>query len=89
MKTGGDSSEMRYKAYEMKLTHHKGYIKDLKQSPVCTAVEVSGTESSCEKCKALHGQIIDIEKVLDNSPLPVRDCTHKYGRRCAYFPVAE
>ncbi|OGH23454.1 MAG: hypothetical protein A2629_00205 [Candidatus Levybacteria bacterium RIFCSPHIGHO2_01_FULL_41_15] len=86
-KEGKSSKEIRDKAYKMKLQHQQDYIKSLINSQVAKGVEILCAVDSCESCKALDGKTFDFKKALDSSPLPKRECKHKYGCRCTYLPL--
>jgi hypothetical protein len=90
IKEGKDPKKFLDKAYEMKLIHQKDYIKNLQSNPsICVGVEVLCTNDSCKDCKDLDGKVFDFDKATEVNPLPVKNCTHEYGCRCVYLPVAD
>lgn len=83
---GKDSSKMRKLGYEMKLRNQKEQLKMMK-SPVIKGVEIFPATDSCDECLKLRGKVFEIEKALEDNPLPVEQCNHRYGCRCVYLAV--
>jgi len=42
------------------------------------------SDSSCEKCKLLHGETFDMEIALQDLPIP-RLCENEFGCKCSYI----
>lgn len=88
-KEGKDASPVKQKGYEMKLMFEKHQLDEYNKSGVVRRVEVLGAgDDSCVACKAVNRKEFTMEEATANPPIPIRECTHKYGCRCCFLPIA-
>lgn len=93
-KEGKDNSHLLQLAYKVKLKFQNNVLMDYKKSEFCTGVEIIAAtncpgNNSCETCLQLDGKIFPIDEALLKNPLPVKNCNHEYGCRCAYGSVVD
>lgn len=88
-KEGKDNNHLRKYGYQIKLKLQTEEIKRYKNSGILEKLEILATEDSCEFCKKLNGKIFLIKEAELENPIPVKNCTHKYGCRCVYLPVVK
>lgn len=86
-KEGGDPKPYRGQGYKMKLNATNQGIQSCLREDGVKTVEVLDTTDSCDTCKKLSGKKFSIQAAVENKPIPVKDCTHKYGCRCQYLPI--
>ncbi len=86
---GKDNNHLRKIGYQMKLKLQSEELKRFTDSGVIKNVEILATDDSCESCKNLNHKILSIKEAQLKKPIPVEECTHKYGCRCTYLPVLE
>ncbi len=87
-KEGKDNKQLLNESCKAAKESNKEVLRSYLESGVVEKVEIltAGSES-CPLCQDLEGKVYTIKKALEVSPLPVEDCTHKYGCRCCYIPV--
>lgn len=93
-KEGKDNTHLLQLAYKVKLKFQNRVLRDYEKSDVCTGVEIIAVtncpgNNSCETCSQLNGKIFPIDEALLKNPLPVKNCSHEHGCRCAYGPVVD
>jgi hypothetical protein len=82
-----NSDHLRKLGYEMKLLFNNNELQRLKKSGVVKEVKIlCNQKDSCEVCKKQNGKNFSIEKAVFQKPIPVENCTNKYGCRCCYLP---
>lgn len=85
---GSDYQHLRQLGYEMKLRVQTANLKGYAKDTYIKTVEAIATPNSCPECKAVNGQKISVNEALNNSILPVKDCSFEpYGCRCVYSPA--
>ncbi len=75
--------KMKHQA-EMNRRNLEGYL----ESGYVSAVEIFGAADSCDLCKKSSGKRLSVQDAIISRPIPMKDCTHKYGYRCVYLPVS-
>lgn len=87
-KEGSDYQHLRQLGYEMKLRVLTESLKRYSTDGFVKTVEAIATPNSCPECKAVNRQKINVREALNNSVLPVKNCSFEpYGCRCVYSPV--
>lgn len=88
-KEGKDNRHLRKAGYQMKLRFQTEELNRIAGSGVVESVEILATSDSCGTCKKLNGKVLSIQEARQKNPIPVEECTHKYGCRCTYLPVVK
>jgi hypothetical protein len=88
-KEGLDSTRVRQESIKALKKAMHAVLLNYKKSGVVNRVEIlTAGEDSCSACRALEGKIYTISQALKENPLPVANCTGRYGYcRCVYAPV--
>ena len=55
-------------------------------SGVANLIVILNAPDSCDVCKKLDGKRFNVKEAIKNTPIPVKECTYKYGCRCVYLP---
>jgi len=78
-------------AFPLLQEHQRSQLRSYQASGVVKKVEIlTAGDSSCEKCKSLHGKILTISEAFRTMPIPVANCKNAYGYcRCVYLPVID
>lgn len=88
-KEGKDSGHLRKIGYQMKIKFQSGELRRYEESGVLKRVEILSCDDSCGACKILNHKVFLIKEAKIKNPIPVEQCSHKYGCRCVYLPVVE
>ena len=77
--------------YDMKYQSTKMQLLDFKQKGVKNVRWVASYGSrTCKKCESLNGHVFDIDEILKEMPLPLKDCNNlDDGCRCCWVPMTE
>ncbi len=86
-KEGKNPDELRDFGYKFKLRSILESLERYKDSGVIDTVQILADQESCNQCKELNNKILNIEEAIVSSPIPVKNCKHKYGCRCCYIPA--
>ena len=89
---GKDNTYLLKLGYGAKLKVQKEGLKEYKKLEVCTGVEIIAAtncpgNNSCKACMQLDGRVFPLDEALLRNPLPVKNCSHKFGCRCVYGPT--
>lgn len=89
-KEGKDNAYLRDAGYKMKCRCIRSELKEYKKSEVVSEIEIhTAGDTSCIACRELNGKILSVDDALLTMPIPVKECSHKYGCRCCYLPIIE
>jgi len=89
---GKDNTYLLKLGYEAKLKVQKEGLKKYKKLEVCAGVEIIAVtncpgNNSCKECVQLNGKVFSLDEAILKNPLPVKNCSHKFGCRCVYGPT--
>lgn len=81
--------EYKDKAFEYRKLAILEEVKDMKKSGIKKVqIDVVGDRLTCKHCAKLDNKVFDIDKFIENPPIPHKNCSSSAGCRCsviAYF----